>query len=299
MAPILATPYDARVSGVRFEVEVPGGLLAGVRDGRGDPLLVLHGGPGLSDYSAMFADELAAWDTLRYTQRGVEPSTTAGPFTVGQHVSDALAVLDQHGIDAAVLLGHSWGGYLAMQLAAVAPDRVRALVLVDALGAVGDGGRAAFAERLTARTSPQALARLAVLDEMAGAGADTAQVDAVALESLRLRWPGYFADPSVAPAPPDDLRLSKACYAGTFESIAAARANDLLPAMLAQFSGPAEIVAGSASPFPADVAKSTGALFRNGQVTMVDGAGHFPWFERPGCIAAALHRIATHGSAPA
>lgn len=218
------------VSGVSFEVTVPGGILAGVRSGRGDPLLVLHGGPGLSDYSGMFADELTGWDALRYTQRGVDPSTTAGPFTVGQHVSDALAVLDQHGIGTAVVLGHSWGGYLAMQLAAAA--------------------------------------------------------------SLRLSWPSYFADPSVAPAAPDDLRMSRACYAGTYESISAARADDLLPGLLAQFSGPAEIVAGSASPFPANVATSTGALFRDGEVTMVAGAGHFPWIERPGCVAAALRRIA-------
>jgi proline iminopeptidase len=266
---------------------VPGGLLAGVRGGRGDPLLVLHGGPGLSDYSAMFADELTGWDTLRYTQRGVDPSTTAGPFTVSQHVRDALAVLDQHGVASAVVLGHSWGGYLAMHLAAAAADRVRALVLVDSLGAVGDGGRAAFAEELTARTSPQTLARLAELDDLASASADAA-----ALEWLRLSWPSYFADPSVAPAPPDDLRSSRACYADTFESISAAQAGGLLPAHLAQFSGPAEIVAGSASPFSADVAKSTGALFRDAQVTMVDGAGHFPWIERPGCVAAALRRIA-------
>jgi proline iminopeptidase len=283
----LAAGYDARVNDVRFEVTVPGGILAGVRGGRGDPLLVLHGGPGLSDYSGMLADELTGWDALRYTQRGVDPSTTSGPFTVGQHVSDAVAVLDQHGIGAAVVLGHSWGGYLAMQLAAAAAERVRALVLVDSLGAVGDGGFAAFAEELTARTSSQTLARLAELGDLASASADTA-----ALESLRLSWPSYFADQSVAPAPPDGLRMSRACYTSTFESISAAQADGLLPALLAQFSGPVEIVAGGASPFPHDVATSTGALFRNAQVTMIDGAGHFPWVERPGCVAAALWRIA-------
>ncbi len=37
------------------------------------------------------------------------------------------------------MLGHSWGGYLAMQLAARAPGRVNALVLADTLGAMGDG----------------------------------------------------------------------------------------------------------------------------------------------------------------
>jgi len=95
-------------------VSVPGGQLVGVRSGLGRPLLVLHGGPAMNDYSDWFAAELAGWDALRYTQRGVAPSVTEGPFTIEQHVSDALAVLDQHDVAAATVLGHSWGGYLAM-----------------------------------------------------------------------------------------------------------------------------------------------------------------------------------------
>ncbi len=281
------------VSGRRFEVTVPGGILAGIRAGRSEPLLVLHGGPGLSDYSAMFADELTGWETLRYNQRGVDPSTTAGPFTVSQHVSDALAVLDQHGIDTAVVLGHSWGGYLAMHVAA--PRHTASGLVSWTLVAEGDGG---FAETLTARTSPLGLARVAELDELMSARADrglldTGQADAAALESLQLTWPSYFAEPSAAPAWPDGLQFGEACYSATFESISAAQSDGQLPDELAQFSGPVDVVAGSASPFPADVAESTAALFRDSQVSFVEGAGHFPWFERPGCVAAALRPIAT------
>ena len=58
----------------------------------------------MNDYSDWFAAELAGWDALRYTQRGVAPSVTEGPFTIEQHVSDALAVLDQHGVAAATVL---------------------------------------------------------------------------------------------------------------------------------------------------------------------------------------------------
>lgn len=116
-------------------VSVPRGELIGVRSGTGRPLLVLHGGPAVSDYSDWFAAELGGWEALRYTQRGVVPSVTDGPFTIEQHVSDALAVLDQHGVAAATVLGHSWGGHLAMHLAARAPGRVAALVLADPQGA--------------------------------------------------------------------------------------------------------------------------------------------------------------------
>ena len=149
-------PMNGRVMNERaLAVRVRGGELAGVRSGSGRPLLVLHGGPAVNDYSDWFAAELAGWDALRYTQRGVAPSVTEGPFTIEQHVADALAVLDQHGVAAATVLGHSWGGYLAMQLAARAPGRVNALVLADTLGAVGDGGLAGFGAELEARATPK------------------------------------------------------------------------------------------------------------------------------------------------
>jgi hypothetical protein len=48
-------------------VSVPGGELIGVRSGSGRPLLVLHGGPAVNDYSDWFAAELAGWDAFRYS----------------------------------------------------------------------------------------------------------------------------------------------------------------------------------------------------------------------------------------
>jgi hypothetical protein len=45
--------------GRALTVSVPGGELIGVRTGSGRPLLVLHGGPAVNDYSYQFAAELA------------------------------------------------------------------------------------------------------------------------------------------------------------------------------------------------------------------------------------------------
>jgi hypothetical protein len=46
------------VSNVR--VQVAGGSLVGSRAGEGEPALLLHGGPGLADYTGPLADELAS-----------------------------------------------------------------------------------------------------------------------------------------------------------------------------------------------------------------------------------------------
>jgi pimeloyl-ACP methyl ester carboxylesterase len=244
----------------------------------------------MNDYSDWFAAELAGWDALRYTQRGVAPSVTAGPFTIEQHVSDAIAVLDQHDVAAATVLGHSWGGYLAMQLAARAPGRVNALVLADALGAVGDGGLAAFGAELEARATPEAKARLAELDEIATTSKE--QEAAVALEYFRLEWPGYFAVPAQAPPVPDTVRVSPEGFEQTSASVAEAVERGDLPGLLSGFTGPVEVLAGERSPMPLETAESTAAVFPDARLTVVAGAGHQVWREAPGCMAAALSRVA-------
>lgn len=53
------------------------------------------------------------------------------PYGLDAHVADLLATLDHFRIADCVVAGHSLGAYIALKLAAAAPARVRALVLVD------------------------------------------------------------------------------------------------------------------------------------------------------------------------
>ena len=129
--------------------------MSGPRGGSGEPDARLDGGPGLSDYTEGLEDELAdICELVRYTQRGVEPSATSGPFTVEQHVDDAVAMLDAAGWDRAWVLGHSWGGHLAMHLATSHPDRLVGVISMSALGSAGDGGAADFEAENVSRARP-------------------------------------------------------------------------------------------------------------------------------------------------
>ncbi len=93
------------------------------------------------------------------------------------------------------MLGHWWGVHLAMHLAVAQPDRVAGLVLVDGLGAVGDGGIAEMGQAMVDRLLPGALARM---QEMAGQMARREPADTDATEQTALQWPGYFAEPAAA-----------------------------------------------------------------------------------------------------
>jgi pimeloyl-ACP methyl ester carboxylesterase len=104
----------------------------------GPALLLLHGGPAITDFMDLLGTEVAGWRAIRYQQRCLSPSATGGPFTVERHVADAVAVLDGLGVDRAVVAGHPWGGHLALQLAVAHPDRVAGLLIIDSPGANGD-----------------------------------------------------------------------------------------------------------------------------------------------------------------
>lgn len=58
-------------------------------------------------------------------------NTLPGPWGMPQHADDLAAVLDQLGIDRAVVLGHSMGAFASLVLANRHPERVASLVLVD------------------------------------------------------------------------------------------------------------------------------------------------------------------------
>jgi proline iminopeptidase len=118
--------------GANLYVEVRGARAAGA------PLVLVNGGPGF-DHGYLHSS--AAWDVLGrsrpvvfYDQRG---NGRSGPLAKGQSctLADQLADLEalraHLGAERIDLLGHSWGGFLAMAYAARHPEHVRHLIICD------------------------------------------------------------------------------------------------------------------------------------------------------------------------
>lgn len=91
---------------------------------------------GLYMDHSMFAPQVEAlrdtWRCITWDERahGATESTDE-PFTYWDSANDLLGLMDHLGIEKAVLAGMSQGGYLSLRAALTAPDRVRALVLID------------------------------------------------------------------------------------------------------------------------------------------------------------------------
>jgi pimeloyl-ACP methyl ester carboxylesterase len=275
------------VAWTEFKTDDDGPLIGGRRAGTGPPVLLLHGGPGLGfDYLRDLADELAEEnDVAWYQQRGQEPSAAEGPYTVAADVEDARRVLDALNWPQAYVVGHSWGGHLALHVAEAMPERLLGVLAVDPLGSVGDGRWPEFDEEIFRRTPEAVRARARELDELSMAGAVD---DELALEGMRLVWPAYFADPTSAPPMPE-LRLASERSAEMVPSIMAELPK--LEAGLSEIPVPVGFVHGSLSPMP--LATSTDAAERipGAWVEVVEGAGHFIWVEAPGAVRESLRRL--------
>lgn len=101
--------------------------------GDGPPVILGHG--FLMDHE-MFAPQVAAltptYRVITWDERGFGQTEYDGqPFSYWDSAADCLGLLDHLGIDRAVVGGMSQGGFLSLRVALTAPERVRALILLD------------------------------------------------------------------------------------------------------------------------------------------------------------------------
>jgi pimeloyl-ACP methyl ester carboxylesterase len=121
------TPTMERVSvnGAELEVSV---------QGSGETVVFIHGA-GFADACLPFVIDPAVRDhyrTIRYRRRGFGGSSPVdGPMPVSAHASDCRALLGALGVEKAHVVGHSYGGSVALQLAIDAPDVVATLALFE------------------------------------------------------------------------------------------------------------------------------------------------------------------------
>lgn len=177
-----------------------------------------------------------------------------------------------------------------MHLAVRHPERCSALVPVDPLGAVGDGGEADMGPIMSRRVSPEATARAQELDErvMAGEGGDEDL-----LESLRLIWPAYFASPKTAPPMPP-MAVSLESHLRTLDSVHDQLSRRTLEQLLPSVGLPTLFVLGEQSPILPSHGEATAALVPGARFQVEQGCGHFVWIERPGAVRRAVDAV--HGA---
>ena len=121
--------------------------------GHGYPLVLMHGGPSADLYSLMSLKPLADQFTLVFYDHrcnGRSAGADVSTMTWENLTADADDLREKLGFEKWAVLGHSFGGYVAMEYALRYPDRLSHLVLLNT------GGDHRWAQERT----PETLAKL-------------------------------------------------------------------------------------------------------------------------------------------
>jgi proline iminopeptidase len=164
--------------------------------GSGEPLLWIEGGPGLPAHLARPDVELVA-DRFRahlVNAPGCGRSSPPQDYSLDAHVAYFDEVRRALGLERISVMGHSWGGLVALALTLAVPEAVERLVIID-----GYAGDASVPEETAAEERDRALGRLADrpwLDAaLAAFGADLDPTARELDQRFKACWPIYFAEP--------------------------------------------------------------------------------------------------------
>jgi proline iminopeptidase len=206
---------------------------------------------------------------------------------------DVVALREALGVERWDVLGHSWGGGIAMLAAAQDRTGVRRLVLVDAVGPTS-WWLPELHGRALARLPEPERAALAALDPRALVEPDPA----VHATYARTFAPAWFAERSLAPlfTPPLVLSATGATVAARLR-----REGYDWRDRVAAITAPTLVVRGDNDPLPERVARELAALLPQSRLVVIPQAGHMPFWEQPETffpiVAAFLDDPLPHASA--
>lgn len=314
-ATVFAAP--AQTSDAPFWDVEPGIRLHHFASGRGENVLVVHGGPGLPATEPWPA--LAALDEryrfVFYDQRGCGRSTRPidrfdrfegsnvysnlrqldRALGLGTQVADIERIRRILGTDKLMLAGHSFGGLLAALYAAEFPQHVKALILVAPADLLvmpqAGGGLFGDIERRLPAAMKADYADFTKRYLDFGSVFAKSDADLVALNAqlfpyyaAAARANGFEVPPSGRDAKAGGGWMVQAMYFGM------GRRHDWRAA-LKQATAPALVLHGAKDLQPESASRSYAQALPNAQFEVIAGAGHFPFHDQPQAFALVVQRF--------
>ena len=262
-------------------LEVNGTELFFKRMGKGEPIVVVHGGPVLDhSYLLPHLKPLANdYELIFYDQRLSGRSSAAvdsSDVTLQNFVDDIEGLRTSLGLNKIHILAHSWGALLAMKYAVRYPEHVGRLILSDAMPP---------STRLWQQEQVELAKRTAAEDRKAREAIVTADgFDPRSPESIEklllLSFRNKFHDSTYADGldlyVPDDYRKRSGLFGLLMPEL---QNYNLLPD-LADLQIPTLIIYGSDEPAAEISGKKLDQTIPNSKMVLIKQSGHFPFIEQ-------------------
>lgn len=115
------------------QVFAPNGTIAARSMGSGEPVIFVHGAIIADAFAPLLADPALGdrYRLISYHRRGFGGSVHPGAGSIAEDAADALAVLEHYGVERAHVVGHSFGGAIALELAKDGNPAVHSLAVLE------------------------------------------------------------------------------------------------------------------------------------------------------------------------
>jgi proline iminopeptidase len=281
-----------------------GARLWTITEGEGRPVVCCHGGPGGTDTLAPLASMLTDVARVhRYDQRACGRSSGRPPFTMARWIGDLEALRRHWGHRRWVVAGHSFGAALALAYALAHPERTEAVIYLSCVVRL-DGQPDWYEQYRRARLArmPEPFRRryleLLRRRERPGRAAATAVA-----ELRRLTARTDFAEPNgaeqlVALQEAELATVNDAvnrALGADFQRLFAARA---IRQRLHTLDVPMLLVHGDADPRPVAAVQALARELPHGRLVVLDGVGHFLYWEAPERLGRLLRTFLAAASPP-
>lgn len=250
-------------------------------DGDGAPCVILHGGLG-ADHTLYrrTLDRLSPPIQLIYLDHRGNGRSGRPPLetlTMEQLADDVCGLTDHLGLDRFNVLGHSYGGFVAQEVAIRSPDRVAALLLISTTpGQLGSHESPARIEQ-GPPPPPEVV-------ELMSTEPATDEDLAVAMDRM-LPYYLYQRDVEEVRSLVADTVWSASAMIRGFEVLSTWSSVDRLE----NISCPTLVVAGRHDVFTSfPQAHRIGRRVRGATVEVLRHSGHFPWLDEPDVFFAVL-----------
>lgn len=259
-----------------------------VERGTGLPVIVLHGGPGLDHHEfADYLDPLAERCRLILLDQRSQGRSDPAPehtWTLERMAQDVIMLARAMELDHYVVLGHSYGAFVALQNAVDYPGQALATIVSCGLPSM----RYFESVQENLRTFEPAWLRQQVMDSWAReASAQTAEDFA---SIIRDQWPFQFADP-LDPRIEGYLERSAGVYAPDVLSHFASDAYGGIEVedRLAEIAVPVLVLAGRHDrTCVAEAAEAMAAAIQGAELVVLERSGHMPFVEETEAYLAAV-----------
>lgn len=250
--------------------------------GTGEPIVVVHGGPGLDhsyflpqmerlakNYKLIFYDQ-------RASGRSSAPKDSTG-MTLAKFVEDLEGIRQAFGLEKMNLMAHSWGGLVAMHYALAHGDRLKSLLLINSVSANSADAEIADQNLKSRFTRQDSLERARIMQSLAFQKRETKAL----AEFFKVVFRPSFYDRKLASKlqlafQPDYVKKSAMLYHLSRD----VATYDLYP-QLATLKTPTLILHGEADLLPVEAARKLNRTIKDSELVLLKYCGHFPFIEAP------------------